>query len=333
VQVTMFQNSRYSHISDLTQLETIEDELWAQNDDHTSEAIKEELIHLYRRMWELQPDEIRYERSIAKLLLELGWDLKRQRVNYEKARKFFEELIQLKKPAKVPIAHYRLGFIHYYNKKWEQAIFHFKQAVGEMLPSRRETDVEPWARLDESQLIKANARLAMAYKNKSIEVAKRTISLYETCSEPDETNRPYMQELKAEILIEEEKPFVCVSSTEVKSMNEREFRQLKEREDVLILDYTDYARKYLYVSGVSRHITGRNLEILRKLLLSVEPIPQWKLEHEIGIRQASVYMNRLREFLRSCGLESEAIVADNGYKWIHPHSYLIYRSDDPDYMF
>jgi hypothetical protein len=47
-------------------------------------------------------------------------------------------------------------------------------------------------------------------------------------------------------------------------MNDREFRQLKEREDAVVLDYTDYARKVLYVSGVSRHISGRNLEIFEE---------------------------------------------------------------------
>jgi tetratricopeptide (TPR) repeat protein len=328
----MIQNSRFGDISDLTQLEAIEDELWAQEDERPSEATKEELIRLYRRMWELQPDEVRYERSIAKLLLELGWDLKRHRVNYEKARKFFEELIQLKKPARVPIAHYRLGFIHYHNKKWDQAISSFRIALGGMLPSRINA-VEPWARLDESQKFKANVRLALACKYKSIEVAKRAKSLYANCSGSDETNRLYIQELEAEILIEEQNPYLCVTASEVKTMNYREFRQLKEREDAVVLDYTDYARKVLYVSGVSRHISGRNLEILRRLLLSSQPIPQWKLEQEIGIRQASVYMNRLRAFLWECGLESEVIVADNGYKWIHPHSYLVYRSDDPDYMF
>jgi tetratricopeptide (TPR) repeat protein len=328
----MIQDSRFGDISDLTQLEAIEDELWAQEDEHPSEATKEDLIRLYRRMWELQPGEVRYERLIAELLLKLGWDLKRQRVNYEKARKFFEELIQLKKPTRVPIAHYRLGFIHYHNKEWDRAISNFRNALGEMYPSRSEP-AEPWARLDESQRIKAGARLAMAYKKKSIEAAEQAFWLYEKCSEPDETTRPYIQELEAEILIEEQKAYLCVNASTTKPMNDREFRQLKEQEDAVVLDYTDYARKYLYVSGVSRPISGRNLQILRKLLLSSQPIPQWKLEHEIGISQASVYMNRLRALLRECGLESEVIVADNGYKWIHPHSYLVYRSDDPDYMF
>mgnify|MGYP001212035854 CR=1 FL=1 len=70
-----------------------------------------------------------------------------------------------------------------------------------------------------------------------------------------------------------------------------------------------------------------------KLLKAREPILQHRLEQELGIRQASVYINRLRAFLGELGLHPGVIVADNGYKWTHPHSYIIYRSDDPEWMF
>lgn len=317
--------SRFEDITDIDQLETIEDELWAREDEHPSEETKEMLIRLYRRMWELQPHEVRYERSIARLLLELGWDLKRKRINYEKARRFFEELIQMKKPARVPIAHYRLGFIHYHNKEWDRAIWAFQRA----LDSRTES-VEPWAKLDESQRVKARARLAMAYKKKSIEVAQKAKALHEQY--PDESNEPYIRELEEEILTEEEKPYLCISAADTRPLNERQYRQMLERENCVVLDCTDYDRKYLYVSGVPRLVAGRNLQILKMLLRSRKPIPQWQLEHEIGIRQASVYMNRLREFLRECGLEREAIVANQGYQWIYPDTWMIYRFDDPDYL-
>jgi len=323
----------YADISDLAQLEDIEDKLLIDLEERPSEETKEALIRLYRRMWELQPDENRYERSIAKLLLELGWDLKRRRVNYGKARRFFEELVKLKKPAWLPIAHYRLGFIHYYNHEWDRAISSFRQALGETYASRAREAVEPWARLDASQTFKAHVRLALACKHRSIEVAKRAAALYGSTSREDESNRIFYQELEAEIAVEEEKPYLCVTVEAAKPMSEREYRLLKERDDAVVLDLTDYAQKKLYVSGVSRLIQGRNLEIMKFLLLRSEATPQHVLEHEIGIRQASVYMNRLKTFLRESGLEEEAIVADNGYKWVYARSYLVYRSDDPDYMF
>lgn len=237
----------------------------------------------------------------------------------------------MRNPQIVPIAHYRLGFIHYHNKKWDRAIIEFKKALGTLRPANR-TTAEPWAELDESQKFKANVRLAMAYKHKSREIAEQAQELSERGADADPTNLFYMQELESEFLIEEQKPYVCVRALEISPMNERELRQLKDREDAVVLDYTDYDRKYLYVSGVARPIFGRNLEIMRILLQSAEPVPQWKLEHVLGIRQASVYMNRLRAFLKECGLESEAIVTDNGYKWMYPNSYMVFHRDDPEYM-
>ena len=327
----MVRYENFDHIDDFAELEAIETELWDLEETNPDEA-KKALLRLYKRMWKLRPGEIRFERSIAQLYLELGCDLKERQANYREARSYFEELIKMKEPVPVPIAHYRLGFIHYYEKRWMEAIKHFNRAISGMDP-RKADPVEAWARLDESQLFKAHVRLAMAYKQRMKEVVRKARALYAGAVEREETNRPFHQELDLEIGFEEEeeKPYACDDGSQSKLLNGAEFDRIRRLENAVVFDDTGSA-KYLHVSGVPHKVGQRMADLLRFLLKNrSRPVASSELRNRLRIDQPEVTIKHLRDFLQDCGLDSTTVatVRGQGYRCTHPCTYWVCDRNDP----
>lgn len=321
----------FDDIADLNKLQMIEDELWERQEVLDAEEVKEALIRLYRRMWEVDAaeDKTRYERSIARLLLEVGTDLKLNQLRLNKARKYFRELIEWQRPAPVPIAHYRLGFIAYTQRRWDQAISQLRHALGGMRDHR--TPAEPWARLSRSQELRANVALTLAYEHMRKRAARRVRKLYGDGAGLDETDRYWYEQLAD--AGEDTQTYACIGRVNTRHLGERELRELIDQDDVIVLDCIDRTRERLWVSGTSYPISGRNLDVLRYLLGKSIAATEKELKEELGLRQPPVYILRLRQFLADCGVSADAIQSERGYKWVRPNTYMVIRSDNPEYLF
>ena len=350
----------YDDIDDLEQLREMEYALEEAEDDLDPYQMRRIKVRLYRRMWEVDPgeDKTRYERSIAKLLLELGTDAKLNRLQLDEARRYFQDLIRLKAPAPVPIAHYRLGFIAYARKKWDQVIRHLDLALDDM--RRKDSRIESWARLSRSQKLRAHVALALACEHKRKESARQAKNLFGDGTGLVEDDRYWLSQLSE--MEEEEAYYMCVDGQNrhdrMRRIGEREFRRLKQREDVIVLDCTETGQGRLWFQGVDCRISGRNLDLLKCLAGSPSPVTNRELEGRLGTRNPAVYVWRLRQFLEEqLGLPGAGLIErvrpnrlnrrlsdipdgrDDGvehaagYRWTHPNTFIVYREDDPEYIF
>ncbi|MHC2183785.1 tetratricopeptide (TPR) repeat protein [Paenibacillus sp. PvR052] len=84
-------------------------------------------IALYNKMLMLQPEQARLKYSLAALLLQHGTHHKVKWLNRLKAASLFEQLLQLE--PNHPLAHYHLGYIHWYDQKWNNSAEHFSMAL------------------------------------------------------------------------------------------------------------------------------------------------------------------------------------------------------------
>lgn len=322
--VKITSQNQFEYISDLDTLLTIEAKLYELENENPNEETKEQLIQLFERMWELDPENSWYANSIANLYLTMGWDLKRRTVNYEKAQRYFKEVIRLKRPNRVPIAEYRLGFIFYATKDWKRCIQHLESAL------QRGSKVEAWAKLDEQQAAKAYRALTLAYKNQLIETAQHAERALQAAGHPTDEIDEIMELLADET--EEEFPFIRKSGNQSIPMTEREYRSLIRSEQNVILDCTDQDHKHLYVEGARYAIAGKNLELLTLLLKSTENVRRRQIEDDLEIPNVSLYMGRLKQFLARCELPESAIVNERGYRWDYPDTFLIHRVDDVEFL-
>ncbi|WP_171654548.1 tetratricopeptide repeat protein [Paenibacillus foliorum] len=327
-------NSPFKEIKDTQYLEELEQSLLDQyeNGERSSYELKEKLFYLYLRLWELEPEKDFYRNPITRLVLDIGWDIKRRKVNYEQAQLFFEDLIQLAKPHALPIAHYRLGFIHFYNKRYHSAIRSFEKALQRHNPDRVERLPLPNERLNESQSMKAQAQLAESHYKYSVELAIRAKRMYEELGNPDDYDIDYIMKLEREILREESKPYMCLTPAGRSSISEQEYRELREAEAAFIFDCTDHDEQRVYVKGKLRAFSARRMQILEILFEKQKPVPQKEIADKLNISQVSRYMNELKRLLSEYGLDEQTIIADNGYYINHPNPILIFNENDPKYL-
>lgn len=328
-------NSPFKEIKDNAYLEALEQSLLDEyeNGEDASYELKEKLFYLYLRLWELEPEKDFYRNPITKLVLELGWDIKRRKVNYAQAEMFFEDLIAMAKPRSLPIAHYRLGFIHYSNKRYRSSIRSFESALRKhdlRLPTERLP--LPHEKLNESQRMKAQAQLAVALAKYSVETAVKAKQMYEELGNPDDVDIDYVMKLEQDILKEETKPYMCLTPEGRSSISEQEYRDLKQDETAFIFDCTDHDQKRVVIKGRIRDLSPRKMQILEMLFEKQKPVPQKEIADELNINQVSRYMNELKKSLAAYGLDEQTIMADNGYRINHQQPVLIYNANDPRYM-
>jgi len=327
-------NSPYREIQDVTYLEDLEPKLLDEyeNSERVPYELKEKLFYLYLRMWELEPEKEFYQNSITRFVLEIGWDMKRQKVNYQQAEMFFEDLIKCVRPRSIPIAHYRLGFIHYYNKKYRSSIRHFESALRKPDHSMPERQPLSHEKLNESQSMKAQAQLAVALTRYSVEAAMKARQMYEELGNPDDYDIDYVMKLEQEILKEESKPYVILTPAGRHLLTHQEYRDLRQDETAFIFDCTDHDEKRVIIKGKPVHIAHRRMQILEILFKKQKPVPQKEIADTLNIQQVSRYMNELKRDLTHCGLDELTIVADNGYRINHPKPILIRNENDPKYV-
>ncbi len=323
-------HSPFNDVEDIEWLEALEQELLNELDHSPSYDLKEQRFYLNLRLWELQPDQDFYLNSIIRLVLDLGWDLKRRSINYEKAYQFFDDLIKMARPRSVPIAHYRLGFIEMYNKKYRNAIRHFEKALNPLM----QRDRKPYSHecLTDSQRMRAQVQLAVALSRYSYETALLAKEGYNQLGQPEDADVDNIIRLEQEVLKLEAHPFTIFTPTGRKSISDQAYRALCTDETAFIFDATDHDCSRLIIHGRSCVLSPRRMSILEILFSSMKAVSQSDISDLLHMPQVSRYMRALKDDLIRHGLEEQVIQANQGYRIHHANPILIYNTNDPKYM-
>lgn len=83
----------------------------------------EEGIDLQRQLINECPGEVRHKTQLAKLLLQHGRNEKIKYGNRTKALPLFQEALEMN--PEDPYPHYHIGYIHFLDNRWEEAVDHF----------------------------------------------------------------------------------------------------------------------------------------------------------------------------------------------------------------
>lgn len=324
--------NRYGSFEDINMLQELADRI-EEKEDRTYEG-REALFQIYMQMWSLEPEQTHYQTITTRLILDLAWDLKRYQMNYERAQLFFEDLLRFHEPRPIPIAHYRLGFIHYYNKRYRDAIDHLERALNPSLVA--EDRYLNHEKLCDKQRMRATAQLAMTFNKMSVETALRAKTIHDSLEEVDEQDWDTIRQLEERNLLEElELPYMCITPKGRMPLNDLAYRAILRDDSAFVMDCTNPVQKHIYLNGQSRSIASRRSDMLKLLFLQLpRPVSQQIIEETLGISQVSRYMNLLRQDISDFGCNDLIIegVHGKGYYVRHPNPILICRNNDPIYI-
>lgn len=319
-----------------TREELLEAELeWEkQEEDIDLFAWWEQGIELYRKLSRLEPKNERYKIQQANLLLKAGGDLKIRQSNFSRARRLFHELIRME--PEHAIAHYRLGFLWYYEQDWEKSIRYLKRAL-ELKPAKSSQQI------NREQEMKALCYLAKAYQKLSLSAFEQANQKFQAERDPAVADAvdSFIQDAKSDLFAyEESKPYVVVTHEQTLYMSEYELLRFLENEvapDEVRLDLLG-EKMYLttpFRRQESSEVSEQLAKLLRLLMESKRPLSTEAIRERIfpDSKSDSIVrrtIRRLREALARLYLPADLIVTTrSGYQWNWPGRYtIIYRKDD-----
>ncbi|WP_028550846.1 winged helix-turn-helix domain-containing protein [Paenibacillus sp. UNC451MF] len=323
----------------------IEEERWEQAFDHPrfqeDEAEQwQRGSELYDALYQMRPDEERFQNMLVHCLLELGRDFKMRGTHMRRARDIFQQVVKMDREHS--LANYRLGFLHYYNEQWSSAANAFERAL-------RRRALLSEHRINEEQAVRALCYQARAYQKLSQQTMERLRAKWSAISptELGRTLRSLVEETEDQIFSEEPfKPYIVQSETGQEHIGEERLLQLLETNTdvpVVILSYVDAPRLYTVrtSAGKQLYVTERAADLLRCLLQSKHPVSKDELFYRMFRRPkpasntwVKTNISRLRSELGGCfsePMDHIIVTTKEGYSWNHelyPIYQVIYREDD-----
>ncbi|WAA10985.1 tetratricopeptide repeat protein [Fervidibacillus albus] len=255
------------------------------------------------------------------------------------ARDCLQKALQIDR--NLPIAHYRIGFIAYQEKRYDEALFHFHQAL-----SIRDRTVDKKYALNERQ--KRYAKLY--FINCSLHLAtelNETLDSFDDEIEPlpGYDFSPYFdmihrneQYLGAHKIVTSEGETICLKD---------EIDEYLEQDNTIVLYFSDYGNLLCY-NGNERMLHINGAELLRYLLLygkSTRPVTMRDLTDLISTRQTNEQNNdayrqairRLRNKFEEIGLSRQFIQSKSfdgipGYYYTGDIPFTIIHRPDVDFI-
>lgn len=83
---------------------------------------------IYRELVRLRPNNIKYKKELANLLLSQGYQAKTNR-NFDDAHKYYDEIFQTSSEAEKVKAHYYKGLLNLQQQNWKNAELHFSEIL------------------------------------------------------------------------------------------------------------------------------------------------------------------------------------------------------------
>jgi DNA-binding response OmpR family regulator len=243
-----------------------QEDKWYEREDESNLQWIDEGIRLYGRLSQKNPREVRFKEMRAYLLLKQGEDLKLRQHSYEKAIQVFNQLVRI--DVSNSIAHYRLGFLYFYEKSWGLSIHSFQQALLQK------------ARRSESRLTKEQEIKAYHYILKATQIlTTETLDRVEHISAADlklfEEITVLLKEMKSG-LGEREKPYqMIVNGQDYSYLTDQEYEELSDPEshyDTMIFNQRSLNDTTLSWRGREARIRANQVSLIEYLMKNPEGV-------------------------------------------------------------
>lgn len=315
------------NLRDLTEDELLEKESdWWEREDESDPDWVNEGVRIFRNLLMKNPRDIRYRETIAYLMLLQGEDFKLSRHSYRQAIFSLKQVVRLD-PDNAR-AHYRLGFLYFYEEEWTKSIESFQRALrSRPLHSRNQ--------LQKDQQIKAHYYISKAAQI----ILKRNLEKVYQIPLKDLQLSGEMNLLLEEIRAleqAEEKPYLMiVNGVEFSNIREREYEQLSdpfENDGWIILNFRSINDVTLSFNGREISITPGRAALLEYLMrnpdgVSHEDIIQRRYRLSKNPRgNLRQDIRRLRTRMTEIDLCENVIeTIGGGYRWNSPYNYRILK--------
>ncbi len=209
--------------------------------------------------------------------------------DYRQAKRWLLDAIKMEKHH--PIANYRLGYILYREREYEQAAYHLKIAV----------DGTRTGILSDTQLILANTFLV----NCGVAITREALQKLEDLESQIEgdTDQTRIDRYRAEMIVQDEYVldriyYRKISAGRETIINEETFHETKPEKDELLLKSSDDG-KMLYVAGQSSDMLNQHmfltLVLLNQSMFQTYPVLQSALSELSG---QDITYDHMRQLIR-----------------------------------
>ena len=209
--------------------------------------------------------------------------------DYRQAKRWLLDAIKMEKHH--PIANYRLGYILYREREYEQAAYHLKIAVD-----GTRTDI-----LSDTQLILANTFLV----NCGVAITREALQKLEDLESQIEgdIDQTRIDRYRAEMIVQDEYVldriyYRKISADRETIINEETFHETKPEKDELLLKSSDDG-KMLYVAGQSSDMLNQHmfltLVLLNQSMFQTYPVLQSALSELSG---QDITYDHMRQLIR-----------------------------------
>jgi tetratricopeptide (TPR) repeat protein len=246
----------------------------------------------------------------------------------------------------VPIAYYRLGFLHYKKKSYTTALLHFQSALR-----YQEKEDDGKYNMNEQQLYNSHLYLANCglfiaqkaheeLKNRNLKADMQKLLSYEVS--------PYYELISDNEQYLGQHEYCMVSKNSTKYCGREECEEAQDINGRLILDFTDRQISLIY-NGRMTTLSGNHAEILRLLLIKSEvnkPLTKkdfydiFAVSNVSGEIPRNTYIQnitRIRRKLKDLGIPEGMIVNNVGsnetaYYYEHLIPYIIIHRTDETFL-
>ncbi|WP_175991548.1 response regulator transcription factor [Bacillus sp. Marseille-Q1617] len=246
----------------------------------------------------------------------------------------------------LPIAYYRLGFLHYKKRSYTVALLHFQDALR-----YEEREGDGMYKMNEQQLY--NCRLYLA--NCGLFIAQKAYEELKVLNLKAEMQKvlnyvvsPYYELIRDNEQYLGQHEYCMVSKNNTKYCGREECEEAQDIKGKLILDFTDRRISLIY-NGRMTTLSGNHAEILRLLLIKSEenkPLTKnvfydiFSVSNASGEISSNTYIQnitRIRRKLREIGIPKGMIVnkvgsPETGYYCEQSIPYIIIHRTDETFI-
>lgn len=313
--------------SNLTEDELLEkEEAWWEREDELNSDWIYEGVEIFTSLSKANPKEIRYKETLSYLLLLQGEDLKLRQHSYEDAIECMKQVVKLD-PSNAR-AHYRLGFLYFFQKRWTKSIDSFQMSLNSLPRKLRN-------QLQKDQQIKAHFYILKAAKMILEENFKKVEKIPPKDLENFGEMKLLLEEMRSSGQVEEKPYQMIVNGVEVRNISEREYEELSdpfENKGMIILNFKSTNDVTLSLNGKEIFITPALVALIEYLMrnpdgVSSEDIIQRKYRYSRDPHaKLRKDISRLRSRLRSIHANETLIeTIDGGYRWNSSYNYRIFK--------
>lgn len=314
-------------LTNLTESELLELEgEWWDREDESDFRWVNEGVRLFKRLSSVNQSEIRYKETLAYLLLLQGEEFKMRKRVYGDALKRFKSVVRLD-PDNAR-AHYRLGFLYFYEEEWTRSIDSFQQSLN-CHPSKSRNQLATDQKVKAHYYILKATQIILHESLHQVEqVSKEELDVFGEI-------KSLMNELRGLREVEEKPYQMIVNGVDFSDITEREYEELSdpfENDDWVIFNQKS-------MNDVTVTLNGREVTITNSLV----PLLEFLMRNPKGLQQEEIIwrrvldskdpkaklrqdIRRLRDRLKRVDKDYPFIeTIEGGYRWNNRLPYRMFK--------